>query len=156
MEAAQSGAQTPDVLELTVPSDARFLEVIYTCTEHLCRQMGRLSPEEVYKIAWGVHEACVNVIEHAHRFQASKPLHVEVLVYPERLEFHVYDSGPGFDLKRIPNRNPSPDTERGRGLFSMRQCMDVVEYSRGSSCNCLRLVRRIATSPSAGPHHYLR
>ena len=144
MGAAQERADLPDVVELTVPSDARFLELIYACTEQICKQTGRLSPEEIYKIAWGVHEACVNVIEHAHHFEADKPLHVQALAFPEHLEFRVYDSGPGFDLERVPLPDPAQVFERGRGLFGMRQCMDVVEYRQGPHSNCLRLVRRIA------------
>ncbi len=144
MGAEQRGAQSPDVVELTVPSDARFLEVIYACTEQICRQTGCLSQDEIYKIAWGVHEACVNVIEHAHHFAACEPLHVEMAVTVRAIEFRIYDRGAGFNLRDIPDEDPSPETERGRGLFSMRQCMDVVEYDRGAACNCLHLVRRIA------------
>lgn len=143
MGTAKREAKSPDVVELTVPSDARFLELIYACTEQVCKQAGRFSPEEIYKIAWGVHEACVNVIEHAHHFEAAKPLRIEALLFPDHLEFRVYDCGPGFDLAHVPEPDPSQVFERGRGLFGMRQCMDVVEYRQGINCNCLRLVRRI-------------
>lgn len=143
MGAAQGGAESPEVIELTVPSDARFLELVYACTEQICKQTGRLTAEETFKIAWGVHEACVNVIEHAHQFQACKPLRIQALACPDCLEFRIYNSGPGFDLARIPEPDPSQVFERGRGLFGMRQCMDLVEYRQGAHGNCLRLVRRI-------------
>ncbi|MBI3944679.1 MAG: ATP-binding protein [Armatimonadetes bacterium] len=143
MGAARRNAGSPDVIELTVPSDARFLELVHSCTEQICRQAQHFSPDEVYKIAWGVHEACVNVIEHAHRFEASKPLRIQALLYPDHLEFRVYDVGPGFDMEDVPEPDPEQIFERGRGLFGMRQCMDVVEYRRATASNCLRLVRRI-------------
>lgn len=143
MGAAHNRADSPDVVELTVPSDARFLELIYACTEQICKQTGHLSQEETYKIAWGVHEACVNVIEHAHGFQASKPLRVQAFALADAIEFRIYDSGPGFDPDHVPEPDPSQIFERGRGLYGMRQCMHVVEYCRGTRCNYLRLVRRI-------------
>lgn len=143
MGAAQECAGSPDVMELAVPSDARFLELINAFTEQICRQTEQLSPEEIYKTSWGVHEACVNVIEHAHRFQSAKPLRVRALLYPSRIEFHIFDDGPGFDPALVPEPDPSQIFERGRGLFGMRQCMDLVEYHQGTCGNCLRLVRRI-------------
>ncbi len=146
MGAARECAGSPDVLELAVPSDARFLELINDFTERICRQTGGLSSEETYKIAWGVHEACLNVIEHAHHFQAAKPLRMRALLYPGRIEFHIFDSGPGFDLSLVPEPDPAQVFERGRGLFGMRQCMDLVEYHQGARVNCLRLVRQIRTA----------
>lgn len=143
MGVAQPGARPPDVVELTVPSDARFLELIHTFTKQICKHAGHLSSEEVYKIGWSVHEACVNAIEHAHHFQASKPLRVQAVICPDCLEFRVYDLGPGFDLERVPEPEPDEVVERGRGLMGIRECVDVLEYRRMPQCNCLRLVRRM-------------
>lgn len=141
--AGRGSAQSPEVIEVTVPSDARFLELIYACVEQICKETEQLSREETYKIAWVVHEACVNVIEHAHHFQASKPLRLQVILYPDRLEFRVYDFGPGFDIDRVPPPDPSNVFERGRGILGIRQCMDTVEYCQNTGCNCLRMVREI-------------
>jgi len=141
MGAAQRGAGSPDVVELAVPSDARFLELINAFTEQACQQVEGLSAETVYQVAWGVHEACLNVIEHAHRFQASKPLRIRAFLYPDRVEFQIFDNGPGFNPDLVPEPDPAGVYERGRGLFGMRRCMDVVEYHCGGGTNCLRLVR---------------
>lgn len=149
MGATRRQQKSPDVVELTVPSDARFLEVIHACIEQVCLQTECLSDEEIYKIAWGVHEACVNVIEHAHQFQASLPLCLQVQLYSNRIEFFIFDEGPGFDLEQVPEPDPAQIFERGRGLFGIRHCMDVVEYRQESHRNYLRLVHLLG---SLTPH----
>jgi serine/threonine-protein kinase RsbW len=144
------------VVQLTVPSDARFLKLIDSWCAEVCQITPGFQRKQAYYLTWCVHEACSNAIEHAHHFQSARPLRLEARILPDALEFRIYDSGTGFDPESVPSPDATGAQERGRGLFGMRQYLDRLEYRRGINLNCMRLVRSLRSSPPLGAGHSLR
>jgi anti-sigma regulatory factor (Ser/Thr protein kinase) len=94
-----------------------------------------------------VIEAGTNAIQHGHKRDASRPVDVDFLMFEDRLEVTVRDTGPGFDPASINGDPSTPDhlfDSRGRGIFIMKACVDTVNFEfTGNGTVCI--------SPSSGP-----
>ena len=110
-----------------------------------------LSEEEINAIQIALQEACINVVRHAHRGDASKPLVVGIRALPGRLEIEVEDFGPGLPPvdKRPPDPDPENPREGGYGLFILRETMDEVRSERRNGKHVLVLVKRLRPAPGA-------
>jgi serine/threonine-protein kinase RsbW len=66
-------------------------------------------------------EACANVVKHA---TGADGIEVRLDVAEDRCAIDVADNGAGFDASAV--NEPTPDSERGRGLFLIRALSDNV------------------------------
>ena len=135
---------TPDVIDLRIPSRLELLELLDRVAMSVCARM-KLDDETASQIAMSVIEAGTNAIQHGHRRDASKDVDVSFSLYPDRIEIDVHDSGPGFDLGSVNGDATSPEhllDARGRGIFIMRACMDVVEFAFSKDGTMCHLVKR--------------
>ncbi|MFI7544100.1 ATP-binding protein [Actinoplanes sp. NPDC049599] len=66
-------------------------------------------------------EACANVVKHA---TGADGIEVLLDVAEDRCAIDVADNGAGFDASAM--RDPTPDSERGRGLFLIKALSDNV------------------------------
>lgn len=127
---------------LVIPNQVRYLPLVGSCVVELCALDPRLGAEAV-AIQLAVHEACTNVIEHAH---GGEPLYVVRLEFSfdvEALRIYIYDQGDGFDPTVVPEPDPEALQERGYGVMIMRNVMDDVSYERGTAWgNRLTLTKR--------------
>src|SRR5205085_248833 len=64
-------------------------------------------------------EACNNAILYATEIGRQEPVEIQFLRQQSDLEMQVIDHTPGFDWPSNPQL-PSPEAERGRGLFIIR------------------------------------
>jgi len=141
----------PDVIDLRIPSRLELLELLDKVAMSVCSRM-ELDDETASQVTMSVIEAGTNAIQHGHRRDASKDVDVRFTLYSDRVEIDVHDTGPGFDLGSINGDATSPEhlfDARGRGIFIMRACMDVVEYKFASDGTRCHLVKR--RPKSAGP-----
>jgi len=94
-----------------------YLRVIRDNTEVIARRMG-FDEDQVFELAMIVDEAYANAIEHGARTSCESQLEVEFLIFKDRLEVCVKDTGCGFDLSgvQIPKNLRSFNSTRGRGL----------------------------------------
>jgi serine/threonine-protein kinase RsbW len=91
---------------------------------------------EIFSVHLALEEALANAIKHGNRLDASKQVHVDCKVSPERLWVKIRDEGPGFILAQIPD---CTDDDRllvpsGRGLMLMRAYMSRVEFNAQGNC----------------------
>lgn len=85
-------------------------------------------------------EAFNNVAVHGHRDIVPAPVQIEVGWDSEQIEITMIDTGHTFDPSTIGPPDLDELPESGMGLFIMRACMDVVDYTPGPP-NVLRLVK---------------
>jgi anti-sigma regulatory factor (Ser/Thr protein kinase) len=89
--------------------------------------------EEQTKIRLVLDELLVNAMEHGHRWEAPRRVHVQLLADGDRWAVRIEDSGRGFDPSKIPDPT-SPDailSDRGRGVLLILSLMDRVRYYDG-------------------------
>ena len=131
---------TRRIHKLTVPSSTRFLEDV---REFVARHAmdAEFGPDAVEQLKMAVDEACTNVIEHAYKGEGERPIHVSVIVQPDRFTVRIQDVGDSFDpaVYREPDLVQFARNRKtgGFGVHIMRQLMDQVEYrTRGGKNEC--------------------
>lgn len=110
-----------------------YMRVVRDNTECIARTMG-FEENQIFELGMAVDEAYTNAIEHSGSLHSSgdeSELEVEYLIYPDRLEVSVKDSGCGFDLARleIPKNLRSLKSTRGRGLGLIQMLSDKFELN---------------------------
>ena len=85
-----------------------------------------------------VHEACMNVIDHANLPIASS-LELELELTAEHLIVRVFDLGDPFDLAGVPIPNPQVLQPRGYGVKIIRALVTELSYRRVGETNELTL-----------------
>jgi len=101
-----------------------------------------------------VDECTTNVIRHAYRGQPGQP--IELRFSPDGNEFRVevLDDGEAVDPRAVPRvdlqRYAAERRKGGLGVHLMAKLMDSVSYSRCSSRNLCRMVKRKPRAGRAG------
>lgn len=132
-------------VRLEIASRVELLEVVQTALNHLSSLIG-FDDEAVHYMSVALRESVVNAIKHGNKGDENKRVAVEFVLHNGALEFRVQDEGPGFDPTRVANPVEPENLLRpdGRGIFFMRNFMDVVEYSfppRGGTV--VRMVKKL-------------
>lgn len=133
----------PDVITLTLPSRLELLSVLDRMTAAIAERL-EFDEDATSQLSMSVIEAGTNAVQHGHRRDASKLFQVRFFLYEDRVEIHVTDEGPGFDLGRVTPDITTPDhllDMRGRGIFIMRSCCDSVEFDFSPTGTVCRLVK---------------
>jgi serine/threonine-protein kinase RsbW len=134
---------SPEVIALRIPSRLELLAVLDRVTESVCERL-EFDDDTSSQVTMSVIEAGTNAIQHGHQRDASKPVDIEYRLLPDVLEVTVHDTGPGFDPARVNGDITSPEhllDARGRGIFIMKSCMDLVEFTFGPTGTLCRLVK---------------
>ena len=140
----------PAGVVLTIPSDTALLSLVRDVTRRLAALAG-FSEETSGRLALAVDECTTNVIRHAYRGQPGQP--IELRFSPDGNEFRVevLDDGEAVDPRAVPRvdlrRYAAERRKGGLGVHLMAKLMDSVSYSRCSSRNLCRMVKR---KPRAG------
>lgn len=151
----------PALVCLNLPADPRYLNIVSACLGALIERMDAVSQRDTvtYNVQLAVHEACVNIVEHAYGGLAQDVgqgrIAVEISVggAPRRIVVDLYDEGLPFaglpdDLaggESISTLPPAPQEPqvRGYGLLLMRGLLEEVRYERVSDRNHWRLATRL-------------
>ncbi len=99
----------------------------------------------VEKLVLAVHEAVVNIIEHAYGGAGAGEIVLEILNNGDALVFELTDFARQIDIQRIKPRELSDLKPGGLGTHFMREIMDECEYHHleGESGNRLRMIKKI-------------
>ena len=97
-----------------------------------------VSEKDIWACELAFVEGCNNAVEHTPESKAGEKLLVELSCESTHVELRINDHTQGFDFP-AESRLPSPDEEKGRGIYLMRTLMDEVDYIRDRSSNCLVL-----------------
>lgn len=105
-----------------------YMRVIRDNTEIIARRMG-FDEDQTFELAMIVDEAYTNAVEHGGKVGAG--LEIEFLIFADRLEVSVKDTGCGFDMScvPIPQNLRSLSSTRGRGLGLISMLSDHYELT---------------------------
>ncbi len=123
-----------------------YLRVIRDNAEVIARRMG-FDEDQVFELAMIVDEAYANAVEHGAVSTGDTELEIVFLIYRDRLEVSVKDTGCGFDLScvPIPQNLRSLNSTRGRGLGLISMLSDQYELISTPGCGTiLRLTKYLA------------
>lgn len=104
-----------------------------------------------YNVLLALQEMVTNVLRHAYRLDASKPVEVEFTLTGDALRIELRDQGPefdplGYDCSADDDEADMPSECGGYGIRIARVVMDQVEYERRGSWNCLSLTKFVAAT----------
>ena len=144
----------PDRIEIRLPSRADFLGAVRTIVRGLLEEclLVRIPEEEIQRVQLALQEACINVVRHAHKHDATLPLVVGITARPDLLVLEIEDFGPGIPDRAHQPSDPDPEKPRegGYGLFIMRETMDEVRSERRGERHVLTLVKRLHPAAPVG------
>src|SRR5262245_13406186 len=113
----------PPRWSLTFPSDLRLLALARAFVEAVC-QVASLDERDTHAVVLATDEAINNVMRHAHDERPDATINIQCFIRPDRIEIHLHDEGPPFDLDNVPHLEPGEVRAGGRGVFLMRRLMD--------------------------------
>jgi serine/threonine-protein kinase RsbW len=116
-------------LDRVVPSDPSFLHD--AVAEITAAIDGTACWDEVESIGLAVREALANAMIHGNRCDPEKTVGVSVAVNEDcDLLIIVKDSGPGFDISRLPKPVTAENVRahQSGGIFLIKQLMDEVDF----------------------------
>jgi serine/threonine-protein kinase RsbW len=127
---------------LTCNTDLRFIDLIQVVGAELLKHMS-FSQEDGERIWLAIQEGIANAMRHGNKLDRKKPVRVAFNPEADRLEIRIHDTGPGVNLDTIPNPNLPENLLKpgGRGVFFMRQVMDVVAIEKDPEGTTLVLVK---------------
>lgn len=127
---------------LTCNTDLRFIDLIQVVGAELLKHMS-FSQEDGERIWLAIQEGIANAMRHGNKLDRKKPVRVAFNPNPDSLEIRIHDTGPGVDLEAIPNPNLPENLLKpcGRGVFFMRQVMDVVAIEKDAEGTTLVLIK---------------
>jgi serine/threonine-protein kinase RsbW len=136
---------------LTVYSSPGLLSVVRGTVERLTEHLG-FPITEARSITRAVDEALTNIVRHSYGNRPGQPITMYFRRTRRRqrdevesgLEILLCDRGPAVDPSKFRGRPLQEIRPGGLGLYFIRQAMDIVEFSRKSATNRLRLVKYLA------------
>lgn len=132
-----------DWLEVTAPSEPRFLERFHHVARLLCET--RFTNRQLQSLLYAISEIGLNAIEWGNRKDPRKRIRLSFCLLEDRVLLKVEDEGEGFDPDRLadPTADPAAHLARrkaqgkrigGFGIWMVKGLMDEVLYSdRGNT-----------------------
>jgi anti-sigma regulatory factor (Ser/Thr protein kinase) len=120
-----------DEIHLAVPARSDSLHVIGSCIMAILERLGPSQANEmlIHNVVLGVHETCVNIIEHAYMSLTGRiNLVFSTFTDPDRFVVDIFDTGRKFALPEIQVPNLGELQVNGYGLFLINCLMDRVIY----------------------------
>lgn len=132
----------PEV-DLRIASDPRWLRLVRLIAERYCleSELGHTASREM---VLALAEAVSNVMRHAYRGDATRPIQIACRRSRDSLEVEVRDRGREFDPLAQPLPEPDELRSGGRGIFIIRSLADECVYQRDGEWNRLRLRKRFS------------
>jgi len=136
-------------LKLELRSDPGMLCVVRSAMERLTEEFG-FAAADCRSVTRAVDEALTNIMRHAYRGKADRPIGMLCRTVPKRsggesggegFEVLLTDEGPAVDPSKMRGRPLDEIKPGGLGLHFIRQSMDVVEFKRVKGKNQLRLIK---------------
>ncbi|MCU0734033.1 MAG: ATP-binding protein [Methylotetracoccus sp.] len=133
-------------VDIVVPSRTEYLALVGSIAECLARSLEAYSGDRealAFDLNVVLTEAVMNAIQHGSPLSSPDMLRVRIDIEGEVLSIRVHDSGQGFVLDELAERDPAALEESGRGIFLIRALMDSVSYRKTPSGNVLELKKKL-------------
>jgi len=129
-------------VDIVIPNQTRYLRLIGNIAEQIAKELetDACDPDT---LAWHLNlvltEAVANAIEYGDAKRPDHNVRVCLAIDEKELKIEVHDHGQGFDIASVPPPDLNPMSERGRGIFFIRNLMDSVAYHREADGNVLEM-----------------
>ncbi len=140
------------LLDLRIGSDPRELKRVRALVRKVLDGTG--CAEKIARdIVIAMNEACMNIIQHAYKGDASGVIVMQIDEDDGELEFHLQDFAAPVDCATIKPRPLEELRPGGLGTHFIREIMDECQYGNmaGGAGNFLRMKKRVARSASGRP-----
>jgi len=137
-------------LRLEIPASVERLEPLEERVARLLRARG-VGEDDAYVACAALHEALLNAVVHGCGCDPNCRVALALGLAADRLTLLVFDPGPGFEPRQLPDPLADENLARGggRGVFFMRRLADGVSFRfprRGGTA--VRLVKRLGEAAS--------
>lgn len=136
-------------LKLIIESKVENISLIGSAVRGIAGMLS-MDPISGYHLELCVVEAVTNVTKHAYGGESGHLVEVDILLYPDRLTFKIYDTGATMDLSRIEPLDFDPSNletlpERGMGIFILKTLMDEMSYEAVNGQNIMTISKYLKT-----------
>jgi anti-sigma regulatory factor (Ser/Thr protein kinase) len=133
------------VMELSLPSDTRYLVLVRDLTRRFAESHG-FEPSDAQKMGLAVDEATTNVIEHAYHGRSDREIEIHFDPEGDDLCVQILHDGDPIDPEHLPEfsleRFVAERKSGGLGIYIMKQVMDRVDYGTSGSGKSICLMVR--------------
>ena len=129
-------------VDIVVPNQTRYLRLIGNIAEQIAKELEADAYDQdtlAYHLNLVLTEAVANAIEYADFKRPDETVKVCLSIADKEILIRVYDHGQGFDIARVPPPDIDHLSERGRGIFFIRNLMDSVDYRKDDDGNVLEM-----------------
>lgn len=138
-------------VKISIGSRYDHIDLIQTVVDDALSRLG-LDEDARHWVGIAIREAVANAIKHGNCQDPEKKVDVELALRRGEAIIRVRDEGDGFDLSEVgdplaPENLLKPS---GRGIFYMKNFMDLIEYdSTADGGTVVTMRKRLANDPSA-------
>jgi serine/threonine-protein kinase RsbW len=135
-------------LDFVIPSDLSYVLGVNHEVSLLLKEFG-FPPQDVrVNIPLACDEAITNAIVHGNKRDPEKKVNVQIYVSFSRFRIRVRDQGEGFEAAGVedPRSGDNVMKSGGRGVYLIKNIMDVVEYKDDG--RVLELEKRNSNAPN--------
>jgi serine/threonine-protein kinase RsbW len=135
-------SETSMNVDIVVPNQTRYLRLIGNIAEQIAKELEADAYDQdtlAYHLNLVLTEAVANAIEYAGSKRPDETVKVCLSIADKEILIRVYDHGQGFDIARVPPPDVDHLSERGRGIFFIRNLMDSVDYRKAEEGNVLEM-----------------
>lgn len=134
---ALENSNGPAKLRLKITHDFSAVRGAASEVRKFLEKQGLAEPE-VWACELAMVEGCNNAVAYVEESEQNAEINLEVQCSREQVRLKIMDNTKGFDFPESIDL-PSPEEERGRGLYLIQALMDEVEYVREGPNNSLLL-----------------
>ena len=131
-------------MSLSLPSDEKYL----SWTQNIVRSFisDPASPVSrkkglAHKLTLATVEAITNAIVHGNAGGRSPISEIEITVTGKWVEIKVRDTGPGYDLRKVPQPEIESCPTKGMGLHMIKEIMTQVMLTKRDGKNELKMTK---------------
>ena len=131
--------------QLTIPNDIVEIPRLHRFVQTVCEH-ARLDHALSMNLNLALEEAVSNVILYAYPEGTQGQVDVRAVVWADRIDFTVTDSGAPFDPTTLPDPDLNADVKDrpvgGLGIYLVKRIMDEVSYVRENDRNILSMTKK--------------
>ena len=130
----------PESLELVIPSNPKYMQLLRKFTKGSAEVIG-FNEVDSEKISLAVDEACTNIIRHSYDNDFNQKIIINIYLDEQKMEVHLKDFGKKLDPPEIKPRSIKKLKPGGLGVNLIVGIMDIVEYTKTSEYNIVKLTK---------------
>jgi serine/threonine-protein kinase RsbW len=143
MQVAGRQDKLMEEIRLTFPRKVSYLRLATHISKQVCSLIKKCRDDENFAndVELCVSEACTNAIKHSYCDETEDVISLYFQIFSDRLVLKVQDKGSGFNLNNLPKPDMESLSDRGYGIYIIRNKMDDVQYCQTAEGNFLTMTK---------------